>query len=58
MARYYDTLLTFLHESERQGLMTTGQLSLLQVRSAPVELLDELARLAPLATARDDYGRI
>jgi len=58
VARYYDTLLTFLHESERQGLMTTGQLSLLQVRSAPVELLDELGRLAPLATARDDYGRI
>jgi len=58
VARYYDTLLTFLHESERQGLMTTGQLSLLQVGNAPVELLDELGRLAPLATARDDYGRI
>ena len=58
VANYYDTLLTFLHESERQGLMTSEQLSLLQVRNAPGELLDELGRLAPLATAADDYRRI
>ena len=58
VAGYYDTLLTFLHESERQGLMTNEQLSLLQVRNAPGELLDELGRLAPLATAADDYRRI
>jgi len=58
VAGYYDTLLTFLHESERQGLMTNEQLSLLQVRNEPVALLDELGRLAPLATAADDYRRI
>ncbi len=58
VAGYYDTLLTFLHESERRGLMTSEQLSLLQVRNAPGELLDELGRLAPLATAADDYRRI
>lgn len=55
---YYDTLLTFLHESERQGLMTAEQLSLLQVRNEAVALLDELARLASLASAPDDYRRI
>ncbi|HKW84179.1 MAG TPA: TIGR00730 family Rossman fold protein [Burkholderiaceae bacterium] len=55
---YYDTLLTFLGESERQGLMTKEQLTLLQVGNEPVALLDELGRLAPLATAADDYRRI
>ena len=58
VAGYYDTLLAFLHESERQGLMTIEQLTLLHVRNEPVELLDELGRLAPLATALDDYRRI
>ncbi len=58
VAGYYDTLLTFLNESERKGLMTNEQLSLLQVRNAPGELLDELGRLAPLATAADDYRHI
>ena len=58
VAGYYDTLLMFLNESQRQGLMTNEQLSLLQVRNAPGELLDELGRLAPLATAADDYRRI
>jgi hypothetical protein len=38
--------------------MTSGQLSLLQVRDEPVALLEELGRLAPLATAPDDYRRI
>lgn len=55
---YYDTLLSFLHESEHQGLMTPEQLSLLQVRDEPVALLDELGRLAPLASTSDDYRRI
>jgi len=55
---YYDTLLTFLHESERLGLMTAEQLSLLQIRNEPVALLDELGHLAPLASAPDDYRRI
>ena len=58
VAGYYDTLLTFLRESERQGLMTNEQLTLLQVRNEPIALLDELGRLAPLATAADDYRRI
>jgi uncharacterized protein (TIGR00730 family) len=58
VATYYDTLLTFLRESERQGLMTNEQLTLLQVRNEPTELLDDLGRLAPLATAADDYRRI
>ena len=58
VAGYYDTLLAFLHESERQGLMTIEQLTLLQVRNEPIALLDELGRLAPLATAADDYRRI
>jgi uncharacterized protein (TIGR00730 family) len=58
VAGYYDTLLMFLNESQRQGLMTNEQLSLLQVRKEPIELLDELGRLAPLATTPDDYRRI
>jgi uncharacterized protein (TIGR00730 family) len=57
-AGYYDTLLAFLHESQRQGLMTTEQLTLLQVRNDPIELLDQLGALARLATAPDDYRRI
>ena len=58
VAGYYDALLAFLHASEGQGLMTKEQLSLLQVRDEPVALLEELARLVPLATAPDDYRRI
>jgi len=38
--------------------MTNEQLTLLQVRNEPIALLDELGRLAPLATAADDYRRI
>jgi len=55
---YYDTLMKFLRESEHQGLMTAEQLGLLQVRDEPIELLDQLAHIAPLATAPDDYRRI
>jgi uncharacterized protein (TIGR00730 family) len=58
VASYYDTLLEFLRDSERLGLMTKEQLALLQVGSDPLALLDELGRLAPLATAPDDYRRI
>jgi len=58
VAGYYDTLLEFLRESERQGLMTNEQLTLLQVRNEPIELLEQLGRLAPFATAPDDYQRI
>jgi uncharacterized protein (TIGR00730 family) len=58
VAGYYDTLLTFLNESRQQGLMTDEQLALLQVGAQPQPLLDELGRLAPLATAPDDYRRI
>lgn len=58
VAGYYDTLLDFLGESRREGLMTEQQLELLQVGTDPQLVLDELGRLAPLATAPDDYGRI
>ena len=58
VANYYDTLLAFLRDSERLGLMTNEQLALLQVKNDPLALLDELGRLAPRATAPDDYRRI
>jgi len=58
VANYYDTLLAFLRDSERLGLMTNEQLALLQVKNDPLALLEELGRLAPLATAPDDYRRI
>ncbi|HKX42923.1 MAG TPA: TIGR00730 family Rossman fold protein [Burkholderiaceae bacterium] len=58
IAGYYDTLLEFLRNSERLGLMTNEQLALLQVSDAPLALLAEMGRLAPLATAPDDYRQI
>ena len=58
VAGYYDTLLTFLRESERLGLMTKEQLALLEIGTEPAALFDTLGRLAPLATAPDDYRRI
>jgi len=58
VANYYDTLLAFLRDSERLGLMTNEQLALLEVKNDPLALLEELGRLAPLATAPDDYRRI
>ena len=58
VAGYYDTLLTFLGDSERLGLMTKEQLALLQVSPDPLLLLTELGGLARLATAPDDYRRI
>jgi len=58
VANYYDTLLAFLRDSERLGLMTNEQLALLEVKNDPLALLEELGRLAPLATAPEDYRRI
>ncbi|HEY9064529.1 MAG TPA: TIGR00730 family Rossman fold protein [Burkholderiaceae bacterium] len=58
VAGYYDTLLAFLRDSERLGLMTNEQLALLQVSDDPLALLAEVGRLAPLAMAPDDYRRI
>jgi uncharacterized protein (TIGR00730 family) len=58
VAGYYDTLLAFLRDSERLGLMTNEQLALLQVGDDPLALLAEVGRLAPLAMAPDDYRRI
>jgi uncharacterized protein (TIGR00730 family) len=55
---YYDTLLDFLHKTERSGFVNAAQRELLQVDSDPRALLDRLSAQARQATAPDDYRRI
>jgi uncharacterized protein (TIGR00730 family) len=55
---YYDALLGFLGQTVAQGFVSPPQHALLQVAAVPEVLLDEIGRLAPRATAPDDYGRI
>ena len=55
---YYDGLLGFLAQTVARGFVSDPQHALLQVAGEPGALLDAIARLTPLATAPDDYGRI
>ncbi|WP_298827581.1 TIGR00730 family Rossman fold protein [uncultured Piscinibacter sp.] len=55
---YYDGLLGFLEQTVAQGFVSDPQHALLQIATRPADLLDAVARLAPQATAPDDYGRI
>ena len=56
-AGYYDGLLAFLANCEAQGFMAAAQTRLLEVGSDPVEMVGRLGRLAPQATAPDDYSK-
>jgi uncharacterized protein (TIGR00730 family) len=58
VAGYYDSLLGFLNQSKRDGFMSEDQTDLLQVGDQPVELMQRLGPLAPLATGADDYRLI
>jgi uncharacterized protein (TIGR00730 family) len=58
VAGYYDSLLGFLNQSKRDGFMSEAQTDLLQVGDQPVELMQRLGTLAPLATGADDYRLI
>lgn len=55
---YYDGLLGFLEQTVAHGFVSDPQHALLQIATRPADLLDAVARLAPQATAPDDYGRI
>jgi uncharacterized protein (TIGR00730 family) len=57
-AGYYDTLLGFLGQTVADGFVSPPQRALLEVATDPEALLDTIGRLAPKATAADDYGRI
>ncbi|MFT3665834.1 TIGR00730 family Rossman fold protein [Piscinibacter sp.] len=57
-AGYYDALLGFLGQTVAHGFVAPPQRALLQVNAEPAALLDAIGRLAPRATAPDDYGRI
>jgi hypothetical protein len=58
VAGYYDRLLAFIEDTERQGFVPPAQRALLQVDSDPVALLARLSVLARRATAPDDYRSI
>lgn len=55
---YYDALLGFLGQTVTGGFVSPQQHALLEVSVDPGALLDAIGRLAPRATAPDDYGRI
>lgn len=57
-AGYFDTLLTFLRETEAQGFVPKAQRELLQVHADPSTLLHRLAAIAAKAEAPDDYRLI
>ena len=57
-AGYYDRLISFIGETERQGFVPAAQRALLQVDDDPATLLERLAVLAGQATAPDDYRAI
>ncbi len=55
---YYDALLGFLGQTVAGGFVAPQQHALLEVASDAETLLELIGRLAPRATAPDDYGRI
>ena len=55
---YYDALLGFLGQTVTGGFVAPQQHALLEVASDAETLLEVIGRLAPRATAPDDYGRI
>jgi uncharacterized protein (TIGR00730 family) len=57
-AGYFDALLEFVSDIERQGFIPAEQRELLQVHADPSALLDRLALLAERANTADDYRRI
>ena len=55
---YFDRLLAFLGETEKQGFVLPAQSRLLQVDAEAAPLLQRLAALAAQATEPDDYRQI
>ena len=55
---YFDTLLTFLRETEEHDFVPKAQRELLQVHADPSTLLQRIAALAAKAVAPDDYRLI
>ena len=55
---YYDGLLSFLDHALRQALMTTGQMSLLEVDAQAPRLLERLGDAAAQNAGASDYRRI
>lgn len=58
VASYYDTLVSFLDQSQAAGFIAAPQRQLLQVDTSASALLDRLATELSGATAADDYRRI
>ena len=58
VAGYYDKLLGFIEDTERQGFVPPAQRALLQVDTDAAALLARLSVLAGRASAPDDYRSI
>jgi uncharacterized protein (TIGR00730 family) len=58
VAGYYDRLLAFIEETEKQGFVPPVQRALLQVDADAAALLARLSALAERASAPDDYRSI
>ncbi|HJV62936.1 MAG TPA: TIGR00730 family Rossman fold protein [Albitalea sp.] len=58
VAGYYDALVGFFAQTERQGFVSESQRALLEVDADAQRLLQRLGGLAGQATAPDDYRRI
>ena len=58
VAGYYDRLLAFIDDTERQGFVPPAQSALLQVDTDAAALLARLSVLAGRAVAPDDYRSI